>query len=114
MITTPVFIITIAIVVLLAAIATWLVRKSATAMQRQLQANNQDLRQQLQSATGKAEMLMAENTNIKAQHAAASESARMMRLRVDELNASVEALNGEIKALDDVKDALDRDKASLL
>ncbi|MBR0024823.1 MAG: DNA recombination protein RmuC [Muribaculaceae bacterium] len=113
MITTPVFIITIAIVVLLAAIATWLVRKSATAMQRQLQANNQDLRQQLQSATGKAEMLMAENTNIKAQHAAASESARMMRLRVDELNASVEALNGEIKALDEVKDALDRDKASL-
>ena len=58
-------------------------------------------------------MLSDENANLKAQHAAASETARMLKERVEELNTSVTSLKDEIKQLDDVKDTLDREKATL-
>ena len=113
MISTQIFIITIAVVVATAALVAWLLRKNALDAKKQLLNNNQELKQKLQDADGKAQMLTGENANLKAQHAAASETARMLKERVDELNTSVTNLKDEIKQLDDVKDSLDRDKATL-
>lgn len=113
MITTSAFIFTIAVVVACAAIAAWLLRKNATTVASQLKSVNNELKQQLKEAEGKALMLMNENANVKAEHAAASETARMMSMRVDELTTEVSELNSEIKQLDDIKDSLDRDKATL-
>ncbi len=113
MITTPIFIITLAVVVVAAALVAWLLRKNATDARDRLNSANQELRQQLQAADGKTQMLSDENANLKAQHAAASETARMLKERVEELNTSVTSLKDEIKQLDDVKDTLDREKATL-
>ncbi len=113
MITTPIFIITLAVVVVAAALVAWLLRKNATDARDRLNSANQELRQQLQAADGKTQMLSDENANLKAQHAAASETARMLKERVEELNTSVTGLKDEIKQLDDVKDTLDREKATL-
>ena len=113
MITTPIFIITLAVVVVAAALVAWLLRKNATDASDRLNSANQELRQQLQAADGKTQMLSDENANLKAQHAAASETARMLKERVEELNTSVTSLKDEIKQLDDVKDTLDREKATL-
>ena len=113
MISTPIFIITLAVVVVAAALVAWLLRKNATDASDRLNSANQELRQQLQAADGKTQMLSDENANLKAQHAAASETARMLKERVEELNTSVTSLKDEIKQLDDVKDTLDREKATL-
>ena len=113
MISTPIFIITLAVVVVAAALVAWLLRKNATDARDRLNSANQELRQQLQAADGKTQMLSDENANLKAQHAAASETARMLKERVEELNTSVTSLKDEIKQLDDVKDTLDREKATL-
>ncbi len=113
MISTSIFIITLAVVVVAAALVAWLLRKNATDARDRLNSANQELRQQLQAADGKTQMLSDENANLKAQHAAASETARMLKERVEELNTSVTSLKDEIKQLDDVKDTLDREKATL-
>lgn len=113
MISTTIFIITLAVVVVAAALVAWLLRKNAADASDQLNSTNQELRQQLQAADGKTQMLSEENANLKAQHAAASETARMLKERVEELNTSVTSLKDEIKQLDDVKDTLDREKATL-
>lgn len=113
MISTPIFIIALAVVVVAAALVAWLLRKNATDARDRLNSANQELRQQLQAADGKTQMLSDENANLKAQHAAASETARMLKERVEELNTSVTSLKDEIKQLDDVKDTLDREKATL-
>ena len=113
MISTPIFIITLAVVVVAAALVAWLLRKNATDARDRLNSANQELRQQLKAADGKTQMLSDENANLKAQHAAASETARMLKERVEELNTSVTSLKDEIKQLDDVKDTLDREKATL-
>ena len=113
MITTPVFVITIIAVALLAAVIAWLMRKNAMNIANQLQSSNQELKGQLKEAEEKAQLLITDNANIKALHATASENARIMQLRVEELNNSVSELNDEIKKLDELKDSLDRDKASL-
>ena len=113
MITTTIYIISIIVVLALGAIVAWLMRKHAVDVSRQLQATNQDLRSQLETANGKTQLLTTENANLKAQHATATENARMMQLRVEELNASVTNLQDQIKQLDDLKDSLDRDKTEL-
>lgn len=113
MISTTIFIITLAVVVVAAALVAWLLRKNAADASDRLNSANQELRQQLQAADGKTQMLSEENANLKAQHAAASETARMLKERVEELNTSVTSLKDEIKQLDDVKDTLDREKATL-
>ena len=103
MISTQIFIMTIAVVIAAAALVAWLLRKNALDAKKQLLNSNQELKQQLQDADDKAQMLTGENANLKAQHAAASETARMLKERVDELNTSVTNLKDEIKQLDDVK-----------
>ena len=113
MITTPIFVITLVAVALLAGVIAWLIRKNAMNAARQLQSSNQELKQQLKSAEDKTQLLLDDNANIKAQHATARENARMMQLKVDELNISVDKLKDELKQLDELKDSLDRDKASL-
>ena len=113
MITTPVFIITLIAVALLAGVIAWLMSKNAMNAARQLQTSNQELKQQLKSAEEKTQLLLDNNSSIKAQHATARENARMMQLKVEELNAQVDKLKDELKQLDELKDSLDRDKASL-
>ena len=113
MISTPIFIFTLAVVVVAAALVAWLMQKNAADARGQLQSANQELRRQLETADNKSQMLVDENTNLKAQHASASENARMLKARVEELNGELGRLQEEIRELDDVKDALDRDKAGL-
>ena len=113
MISTPIFIFTLAVVVVAAALVAWLMQKNAADARGQLQSANQELRRQLEMADNKSQMLVDENTNLKAQHASASENARMLKARVEELNGELGRLQEEIRELDDVKDALDRDKAGL-
>jgi DNA recombination protein RmuC len=113
MISTTIFVITLAVILVAAVLVAWLLRKNATDEGRRLQAANQDLRRQLLDTDNKTQLLVNENSDLKAQYAAANESARMLKERVDELNISVSSLKDEIKELDDLKDSLDRDKASL-
>ena len=113
MISTTIYIISIITMIALGVVVAWLLRKSALVASQQLQASNQELRLQLKDAQDKTQSLTSENSNLKAECATASENARIMQLRVDELNGSIAQLQEQIKQLDDVKDSLDRDKASL-
>ena len=65
MITTTIYIISIIVVLALGAIVAWLMRKNAVDVSRQLQATNQDLRSQLETANGKTQLLTTENANSK-------------------------------------------------
>lgn len=113
MVTTTIYIVSILVVLVLGAIVAWLMRKNAIALNKQLHQGNQDLKKQLQEAGGKVEKLSSENVNLKTQHATATEEARQLHMRVDELNESIARMKEEIKQLDDLKDALDRDKTEL-
>ena len=113
MITTTIYLVSILVVLVLGAVVSWLMRKNAVDVSKQLKASNDDLRSQLQAADGKASILTTENANLKAQHAEAKATAHHLQSRVDELNSSISLMKEEIKQLDDLKDSLDRDKTEL-
>ena len=100
-------------VIALAAVAAWLMRRNADEMRRHIEAGNQELRKQLTTSEGRAQMLADENVNLKTRNAAIDQQATLQLQRIDELLQDVEKLRSEIKELDDAKDALDREKAAL-
>ncbi len=113
MISVSLYIISLIVVIVLAAVAAWLMRRSADEMRRHIEASSQELRSQLTTSEGKAQMLSEENVNLKTSNAAFYQQTTLQQQRIDELSRNVDELRNEIKALDDAKDALDREKASL-
>jgi len=113
MIQISIYIVSLVIVVILAAIVAWLLNRNATTVRHQLEAGNQELRKQLDEASGKTQILLDENTNLKTINATTSEQSRLRAERIMELNSKIDSLNNDIKQLDDLKDSLDRDKATL-
>jgi DNA recombination protein RmuC len=101
------------VVIALAAVAAWLMRRNADEMRRHIEAGNQELRKQLTTSEGRAQMLADENVNLKTRNAAIDQQATLQLQRIDELLQDVEKLRSEIKELDEAKDALDREKAAL-
>ena len=100
-------------VIALAAVAAWLMRRNADEMRRHIEAGTQELRKQLTTSEGRAQMLADENVNLKTRNAAIDQQATLQLQRIDELLQDVEKLRSEIKELDEAKDALDREKAAL-
>ena len=113
MISVGIYIISLLVVIALAAVATWLMHRNADEMRRHIEAGSQELRKQLTTSEGRAQMLADENVNLKTRNAAIDEQARLLQQRIDELSQDVEQLRGDIKALDEAKDTLDREKAAL-
>ena len=113
MISLGLYIISLLVVIALAAVATWLMRHSDAEMRRHIEDSCQELRKQLTTSEGRAQMLADENVNLKTQNAATTQQATLLRQRIDELSHDVEQLRGEIKVLDEAKDALDREKTAL-
>lgn len=113
MISLGIYIISLLVVIALAAVAAWLMRRNADEMRRNIETSNQELRKQLTTSEGKTQMLADENVNLKTRNAAIDQQATLLQQRIDELSKDVELLRGEIKTLDDAKDALDREKATL-
>ena len=113
MISLGIYIISLLVVIALAAVAAWLMRRNADEMRRHIEAGNQELRKQLTTSEGRAQMLADENVNLKTRNAAIDQQATLQLQRIDELLQDVEKLRSEIKELDDAKDALDREKAAL-
>lgn len=113
MISLGIYIISLLVVIALAAVAAWLVHRNSAEMRRHIEAGNQELRKQLTTSEGRAQMLADENVNIKTRNAAIEQQATLLQQRINELSHDVEQLRSEIKALDEAKDALDREKAAL-
>ncbi len=113
MISLGLYIISLLVVIALAAVATWFKRHSDAEMRRHIEDSCQELRKQLTTSEGRAQMLADENVNLKTQNAATTQQATLLRQRIDELSQDVEQLRGEIKVLDEAKDALDREKTAL-
>ncbi len=113
MISLGIYIISLLVVIALAAVAAWLMRRNADEMRHHIEAGNQELRKQLTTSEGRAQMLANENVNLKTRNAAIDQQATLQLQRIDELSQDVEKLRNEIKELDDAKDALDREKAAL-
>ena len=113
MISVGIYIASLLVVIAVAAVAGWVMRRSATEMRHHIESSCQELRKQLATSQGRAEMLAKENVNLKTQNAATTQQATLLRERIDELTHDVEQLRGEIKVLDEAKDALDREKAAL-
>lgn len=113
MISLGIYIISLLVVIALAAVAAWLLHRNSAEMRRHIEAGNQELRKQLTTSEGRAQMLIDENVNIKTRNAAIEQQATLLQQRIDELSHDVEHLRGEIKDLDEAKDALDREKAAL-
>lgn len=113
MISLGLYIISLLVVIALAAVATWLMRHSDAEMRRHIEDSCQELRKQLTTSEDRAQMLADENVNLKTQNAATTQQATLLRQRIDELSQDVEQLRGEIKVLDEAKDALDREKTAL-
>ena len=107
------YIISLLVVIALAAVAAWLTRRSADEMRHHIEAGNQELRKQLTTSEGRAQMLADENVNLKTRNAAVEQQAMSLQQRVDELSRDVDLLRGEIKTLDEAKDSIDREKAAL-
>ncbi len=113
MISLGIYIISLLVVIALAAVAAWLVHRNSAEMRRHIETGNQELRKQLTTSEGRAQMLADENVNIKTRNAAIEQQATLLQQRIDELSHDVEQLRGEIKTLDEEKDAIDREKAAL-
>ena len=113
MINVSVYIITILVVLVLAAVVAWLLHRNANEMKRRIEAGNQELQKKLTTAEGRAQMLADENVNLKTRNAAIDQQVLLKQQRIDELTKDVEKLRGDIKALDDIKDTLDREKVEL-
>lgn len=113
MINIGIYIVSLLMVIALAAVAAWLIRRNADEMRRHIEAGNQELRKQLTTSEGRAQKLADENVNLKTHNAAINQQATLQQQRIDELCKDVEQLRGEIKTLDEAKDALDREKAAL-
>lgn len=113
MISLGIYIISLLVVIALAAVTAWLLHRNSAEMRRHIEAGNQELRKQLTTSEGRAQMLIDENVNIKTRNAAIEQQATLLQQRIDELSHDVEQLRGEIKDLDEAKDALDREKAAL-
>lgn len=113
MISLGIYIISLLVVIALAAVAAWLLHRNSAEMRRHIEAGNQELRKQLTTSEGRAQILIDENVNIKTRNAAIEQQATLLQQRIDELTHDVEHLRGEIKDLDEAKDALDREKAAL-
>lgn len=113
MISVGIYIASLLVVIAVAAVAGWVMRRSATDMRHHIESSCQELRKQLATSQGRAEMLAKENVNLKTQNAATTQQATLLRERINELTKDVEQLRGEIKVLDEAKDALDREKAAL-
>lgn len=113
MIDISIYIISIIVVVALAAIVAWLIRRNANEMRRHIEAGNQELQKQLSSAEGKTQMLADENVGLKTHNAAIGQQVTLQQERINELTQDVEKLRNDIRELDEVKDALDREKAEL-
>lgn len=113
MISVGLYIVTLLVVIALAAVAAWIMHRNSAEMRRHIEAGNQELRKQLTTSEGRAQMIADENVNIKTRNAAIEQQATLLQQRIDELSLDVEKLRGEIKALDEAKDALDREKAAL-
>ena len=113
MISVGIYIISLLVVIALAAVAAWLMHRNADEMRRHIEAGSKELRKQLTTSEGRAQMLADENVNLKTRNAAIDEQARLLQQRIDELSLDVEQLRGDIKALDEAKDTLDREKAAL-
>lgn len=95
MVNTSIFIISLVIIVVLAAVMVWMSRR------------------QLSDASTRAEQLAADNLNLRTQNAAATERVRSLQERADELTTTIDSLRDELKQLDDVKDQLDRERTEL-
>ncbi|MBR5030261.1 MAG: hypothetical protein IKX63_04060, partial [Muribaculaceae bacterium] len=113
MINVSVYIITVLVVLVLAAVVAWLLHRNANEMKRRIEAGNQELQKKLTTAEGRAQMLADENVNLKTRNAAIDQQVLLKQQRIDELTKDVEKLRGDIKALDDIKDTLDREKVEL-
>jgi len=113
MISVSIYIISIVVVIVLAAVAAWLMRRNADEMRRHIEIGNKELQKQLTTAEGRAQMLADENVNLKTRNAAIDQQTTLQQQRIDELSQDVEKLRSEIKTLDDAKDTLDREKATL-
>ena len=113
MVNLSVFLISILVLVALAVAALWLLRRAETGTRQLLEKENNSLQLMLKEARGKEQLLLQENFTMKAQAAAAGEKASMSSRRVEELEEMVKDLQAQVRELDDIKDGLDRDKATL-
>lgn len=113
MITVSIYIISILVIILLAGVAAWMMRRNADQMRRHIEAGSQELRQKLTTSEGKMQMLTDENVSLKTRNAAIDQQIVLQQQRIDELSQDVTQLRDEIKALDQAKDTLDREKAAL-
>ncbi|MBR5640097.1 MAG: DNA recombination protein RmuC [Muribaculaceae bacterium] len=113
MISVGIYIVSLLVVIVLAAVAAWLMSRNANEMRHHIESGNQELRKQLTTSEGRAQMLADENVNLKTRNAAIDQQVSLQQQRIDELSQDVDQLRGEIKALDEAKDALDREKAAL-
>lgn len=113
MIDISIYIITIIVIVALAAVVAWLLQRNANEMRRRIEMDSIELEKKLSTAEGKAQMLADENVNLKTRNAAIDQQSTLQQQRIDELSQDVEKLRDEMKILDDAKDAIDREKAAL-
>lgn len=113
MINISIYIISLVVVLLLAAVVAWLIRHNATTTKRLLESDNQRLQTAINTEQGKNQLLLDENVGLKSRVAASDEQVKLQQQRIGELSDSVNALRLEIKQLDDLKDTLDREKATL-
>ncbi len=61
MISLGIYIISLLVVIALAAVAAWLVHRNSAEMRRHIETGNQELRKQLTTSEGRAQMLADEN-----------------------------------------------------
>lgn len=113
MIDISIYIISIIVIVVLAAVVAWLLQHNANEMRRRIESGSKELEKKLSNAEGKAQMLANENVNLKTRNAAIDQQSTLQKQRIDELTQDVEKLRGEMKLLDDAKDAIDREKTAL-
>ena len=113
MVSLGIYIFSLLVVIALAAVSVWLIRRNANEMMRHIETGSQELRKQLTTSEGRAQTLADENVTLKTHNAAIEQQATLLRQRIDELSQDVEKLHDEIKVLDEAKDTLDREKAAL-